>query len=317
MARILACGKSLFSFADVLAVGAKFIAIGAPSTQCAPGSGIQTTKMIQKLTTCCPARALALPVFGVSLAFSTPAHAEAALGELVFMLPKLLLMGVYYEVAQPATLAIIWSATALAWMLYLLTGRDLVDEWLSRLPTEDETRHWMSIHAFCTLVAIGSLVITLLGYALWGPPPKPSARMPTHAATPTKTERRQVQHTLPYPYGKSPSNPQGRWPTSTGSLPDQPWAAMGGAGLMLLRNPTPEGLWVRLCTAGAQPCDLLRQIYLAPQSGDTLERVAPGAYTVEYTETSGAQRSGRSQPFKVGNNPIDNPTLVLSEFQQP
>lgn len=252
-----------------------------------------------------------------ALIFSPQAHAEAALGELVFMLPKLLLMGVYYEVAQPRTLAIIWSVTALAWMLYLLTGRDVVDEWLSRLPTEDETRHWMSIHAFCTIVAIGSLAITMVGYALWGPPPKPAARIPAHVVTPTKTERRQVHHTLPYPYGKSPSNPKGQWPKSSGSLPDQPWGASSGAGLVLPRNPTPEGLWARLCTVGAEPCDLLRQVYLAPQSGETLERVTPGTYTVEYTETSGAQRSGRSEPFRVGTNPIDNTTLVLSEFRQP
>ena len=198
------------------------------------------------------------------LAFSPQAHAEAALGELVFMLPKLLLMGVYYEVAQPKTLAIIWSVTALAWMLYLLTGRDVVDEWLSRLPTEDETRHWMSIHAFCTLVAIGSLVITMVGYVLWGPPPKPSVGTRAQAVTHTKTERPQAHNTLPYPYGKSPSNPKGQWPTSTGGLPDQPWGAWGGVGVVLVRNPTPEGLWARVCTAGVEPCDLLRQIYLAP-----------------------------------------------------
>lgn len=262
-------------------------------------------------------RALAIPVCWTVLLFCPQAHAEAALGELVFMLPKLLLMGVYYEVAQPRTLAIIWSVTALAWMLYLLTGRDVVDEWLSRLPTEDETRHWMSIHAFCTLVAIGSLAITMVGYVLWGPPPKSSVRTPAHAVIPTKTERPQAHNTLPYPYGKSPSNPKGQWPTSTESLPGQPWGASGGVGMVLLRNPTPEGLWARVCTAGAEPCDLLRQIYLAPQSGLTLERVTPGTYTVEYTETSGAQRSGRSEPFRVGTNPIDNTTLVLSEFRQP
>ena len=273
--------------------------------------------LIQTRHTHLPARALAILVFWAVLVWSPSAHADAALGELVFMLSKLLLMGVYYEVAQPTTLAIIWSVTALAWMLYLITGRDLVDEWLSRLPTEDETRYWMSIHAFCTLVAIGSLVITMVGYALWGPSPKPSARTPAPAALPSKTERHQAHHTLPYPYGKSPSNPKGQWPTSSGSLPGQPWGASGGVGLVLLRNPTPEGLWARLCTAGAEPCDLLRQLYLAPQSGETLERVTPGTYTVEYTETSGAQRSGRSEPFRVGTNPIDNTTLVLSEFRQP
>src|SRR3990167_3053564 len=56
-----------------------------------------------------------LLLFIAALTFSATARAEASLADLIFMMPKLVLMGIYNELARPWLLAGLWGAAALFW----------------------------------------------------------------------------------------------------------------------------------------------------------------------------------------------------------
>lgn len=254
--------------------------------------------------------------FFAALMFSTTARAEAALADLIFMMPKIILVGIYYELARPWVLGAIWGIAALCWAAYFVTGRDAVGDLMDWFSRPGKSLFNPTTYGAMGFIAVASLLYVLLGYAVWGAPPARHEN-PTYRHNATKqTTQPRVKHTLPYPYGKSPGNARGEWPTSTGSLPDQPHLAYGGGGIVLLRNPGDEGLWVRLCAAEANPCVPLRQVYLAPRSADSVERLTGGYFRLVYTQTSGKNLSGSIDKFQISNDPAHGFSLDLKDFEQ-
>ena len=69
-------------------------------------------------------------IFTASLAFSATARAEAALADLIIMMPGIILKGVYSELARPWLLAGLWGAAALFWLVRAITGRDAIGQLL-------------------------------------------------------------------------------------------------------------------------------------------------------------------------------------------
>ncbi len=254
--------------------------------------------------------------FFAALMFSTTARAEAALADLIFMMPKIILVGIYYELARPWVLGAIWGIAALCWVAYFVTGRDAVGDLMDWFSRPGKSLFNPTTYGAMGFIAVASLLYVLLGYAVWGAPPARHEN-PTYRHNATKqTTQPRVKHTLPYPYGKSRGNARGEWPTSTGSLPDQPHLAYGGGGIVLLRNPGDEGLWVRLCAAEANPCVPLRQVYLAPRSADSVERLTGGYFRLVYTQTSGKNLSGSIDKFQISNDPAHGFSLDLKDFEQ-
>lgn len=254
-----------------------------------------------------------LLLFIAALTFSATARAEASLADLIFMMPKLVLMGIYNELARPWLLAGLWGAAALFWLVRAITGRDAVGELLDTFTYPRKPWINTSSYGAMALLAMATLLYVLVGYALWGAPQRyEGPRFPQHSAQPSQGPG--VKHTLPYPHGKSPDNRRGEWPKSSGRLLGQPYLAAGGDTLITLGNPGDEGLWVRLCAADANPCSPLRQVYLSPRGGYTLDRVDEGRYRVVFTQTSGKNLSGSTRAFSVTGDRRGSFNLPLNEF---
>lgn len=249
---------------------------------------------------------------------STVAHAEAALAELILMMPAILIKGLYVELARPWVIAGLWTAAFVCWLLARSAGRDVVGGWLERSSDRDGGRFSMTSYGLLAFFASAALLLLLLGMVLWGPPQdvkkKPGQQFRV-APTPGKAAPR-LKHTLPYPYGKSPHNSAGTWPTSSGSLPGQPYLAYGGPNHFMLRNPGDEALWVRVCAADANPCVPLRQVFLRPRDSYRVERLNGGDYRLEYTQTTGRNLSGTREGVAVADQASHwTNTYELREFK--
>lgn len=229
------------------------------------------------------------------------------------MMPKLVLMGIYNELARPWLLVGLWGAAASFWLVRVVTGRDTVGALLNLYPYQRNPWIKTTSYGAMAVLASAALLFVLVGYAVWGAPRRYEApSYPHHAEQSAKKPT--VKHTLPYPYGKSPDNRQGEWPKSSNRLPGQPYLASGGYTLISLSNPGDEGLWVRMCAADANPCSPLRQVYLAPRDGYTLDRVEEGRYRLMFTQTSGKNLSGSIEAFQVTGERMGSVNLILKEF---
>jgi hypothetical protein len=262
-----------------------------------------------------PPRAFTL--LAALLLLCTSARAEAALADLIFLLPQMILAGIYYELARPWVLGSIWAIAALCWMAFFITGRDAVGDLMDRFGSSGNGWFNPTTHGAMGFLAVASLLYVLLGYMVWGAPP-PERGMPGHgqpAARAQASAKPLPPKPLPYPYGKSAANPQGQWPTTTGPLPDASLRAYGGGGYVMLRNPGDDALWARLCPADEERCTPVRQIYLAPRSAYLLERITDGRYRVVYTQVTGSNLSGSSPVFRPDQQSRQSETLVLNSFE--
>lgn len=104
------------------------------------------------------------------LTFSATARAEASLADLIFMMPKLVLMGIYNELARPWLLAGLWGAAALFWLVRAITGRDAVGRLLDNFTYPRKPWIKTSSYGAMALLAMATLLYVLVGYALWGAP---------------------------------------------------------------------------------------------------------------------------------------------------
>lgn len=255
----------------------------------------------------------------VLLLGSPAARAEAALADLIFLLPQMLLAGLYQELARPWVWGGLWAAAALCWLLYALTGRDVMgvsmDGWSRRGSRASSSTSYGAFTfwaVICSLyVLVGSFFVGTTDAA------KRSASSATAAAPALR--RSADLPMLRYPHGKSDANPRGEWPTASGPLPGLRTEAHGGNAYLMLRNPGNDGLWVRLCAADLAPeCIARRQIYIAPRHQYLLERLADGRYHLAFAEVTGALRSGTTAPFRVRRADWDGlREMVVEESGKP
>ena len=128
-----------------------------------------------------------LLLFIAALTFSATARAEASLADLIFMMPKLVLMGIYNELARPGLLAGLWGAAALFWLVRAITGRDAVGELLDTFTYPRKPWINTSSYGAMALLAMATLLYVLVGYALWGAPQRyEGPRFPQHSAQPSQ-----------------------------------------------------------------------------------------------------------------------------------
>lgn len=249
------------------------------------------------------------------LSFSTAVRAEAALADLILLMPKIILVGIYQELAQPWVLGTLWGIAALCWVAYFVTGRDAAGDVMDHIDPPSKALFNFTSYGAMTFLAIAASLYVVLGYALSGPPP-PKHGLPGQPRTGTHGPARPAPAMpLPYPHGKSAANPQGQWPTTTGPLPGTPIRAYGGGGYVMLRNTGDEALWARMCAAEDERCTPLRQVYLAPRTAYLMERITEGRYRVAYTQITGGKRSGTSAVIRPDQKSTSGETLVLDDFQ--
>lgn len=231
---------------------------------------------------------------------SPAARAEAALADLIFLMPQILLAGLYQELATPWVWGGLWAAAALCWLLYALTGRDVMgvftDRWAGR---GSRASSFTSYGAFTFWAVICSLYVLVGSFFVGATDAARQSASAAKAAAPAQPPPAETP-TLRYPHGKSEANPRGEWPATSGPLPGLRTEAHGGNAYLMLRNPGSEGLWVRLCTADLAPdCIARREVYIAPHHHYLMERVGEGRYHLAFAEVTGALRSGTTAPFRV------------------
>ncbi|AOG25221.1 hypothetical protein [Acidovorax sp. RAC01] len=238
------------------------------------------------------------------------AQAEAALADLVFLLPQAVLTGIYWELSRPWVLPTLWGMAAICWVVYLVTGHDVVGNLLDWL--RPHGRSWIDIssHGACTLLASLCSIYVMAGWAISGPPQDPAS--PRHRAVAQAPAP--APPLLPYPIAATAAYPHARWPTSSGMLPGSQLLAYGGRASVILRNPGDAPLWVRLCSADLDACHPLRQAYITARHHYFMERVREGRYRVEYTQVTGPQLSGVTPVLRVEQDPSDMYRLDLSTF---
>lgn len=233
---------------------------------------------------------------------SPAARAEAALADLIFLLPQILLAGIYHELSRPWVWGGLWAAAGLCWLLYALTGRDfmgvLMDRWSG---TRAGASSFTSYGAFTFWAVVCSLYVLVGSFFVRSPGAAKRGASAANAAAPAPVQPA-APAMLPYPHGESEANPRGEWPTTSGALPGLSVQAHGGNAYLMLHNPGSDGLWVRLCAADLAPdCIARREIYIAPRHQYLLERVAEGRYHLAFAEVTGARRSGTTAPFRVSS----------------
>lgn len=247
---------------------------------------------------------------------SAAAHAEAALADLIFLMPGILLAGIYQELSRPWVLGSLWGAAAFCWLVHFVTGRDAAGDWLDRFHNRDSQPlfEFSSYGAFAFWAVLCSLYV-LVGSVFVGlsQPSKKSAGAHANRTVPSPREATNV---LQYPHGKSPANPGGTWPSTSGPLPGLKMEAFGGNAYLMLRNPGDDALWVRVCTADLAPeCMARREVYLAPRHHYLMERLAPGRYHLAYAQVTGGRRTGSSAAFRVDPATWDGMReMALTEF---
>ncbi len=253
--------------------------------------------------------------FIAGLIVSTSARAEAALADLIFLMPQIILAGIYKELARPWVLGTLWGIAALCWVAYFVTGRDAVGEVMDSINPPRNSWFNSTSYGAMTLLAIAASLYVLLGYALSGmtqPNPGKPGQPRNEAQEPARAA---AMAPLPYPHGESAANPQGQWPATTGPLHGESIRAYGGGGYVMLRNTGDEALWARMCAAEDERCTPLRQIYLAPRTAYLLERITEGSYRVIYTQITGNQLTGTSPVIRPDQKSTSGETLVLDDFQ--
>ena len=104
-------------------------------------------------------------IFTAALAFSATVRAEAALADLIIMMPGIILKGVYSELARPWLLAGLWGAAALFWLVRAITGRDAIGQLLDVFA--QPSRPWLKTTSYggMALLASATLLYVLVGYA--------------------------------------------------------------------------------------------------------------------------------------------------------
>ena len=251
---------------------------------------------------------------------SPAARAEAALADLIFLLPQMLLAGLYQELARPWVWGGLWAAAGLCWVVYALTGRDVMGFFMARSSGSSARGSSFTSYGAFTFWAVICSLYVLVGSFFVGVTDAAKRSTPSaNAAAPAPPPRPADTPMLRYPHGKSEANPRGEWPTTSGPLPGLRIEAHGGNAYLMLRNPGSDGLWVRLCVADLAPaCIARREVYIAPRHPYLLERVGEGRYHLAFAEVTGALRSGTTAPFRVRRADWDGlREMVVDESGKP
>lgn len=220
------------------------------------------------------------------------AHAEAALADLIFMLPMIIIIG-FYQILM----GIYWwliGATVLVTAWRIVTGREFMgwlfgDENRAGLLYEMSDESWfrspprfVPLHVtLCICTALATLYIFLCSVFI-SPEhlriPKPEVVKATPIPVDTDARIIAPSNQLPNPAG-------GLWPQRAGYI-DFPILAQGGKGkLVVYNNLNPSGIYIKLCNPDVYACQGLRHAYLAPNgSAMWFENLPDGDYEFRFRE---------------------------------
>ncbi len=252
-----------------------------------------------------------------------PAHAEAQLGDLIILLPVIVLTGIYEWLVK-----FYWwlfSATCAAWAWRLVTGSNPLS-WLFGDETRDgilgtiyrRRASWIPLHFTLTIFLFIATLWIAIGF-LFSAPKKLTTPVDSPAAVAKETAKNNAialaekaqsgSDSLPSPVViedalEPPINPAGgEWPTVPGYvLPLLPSQQMGGATIYIGTSSSRVPLYLKLCGFKSGRCEPVRHAYTTSSDGFIFKDLPDGAYELSYIETRGPPyHLGRSQIIVIRN----------------
>lgn len=241
---------------------------------------------------------------------SANACAEAALAELILLLPQIFIVGVYLQIKQ-----FFWLIAALlviSWILYSMTSYSRDHDGGSRNPLLDSLAQ-LYLHRFMTRVSIVAVLWLVLTHMMFKQETLDSL---TADVAPKKTRQQKNQQPVPLPVQKPPGlvNPfGGAWPDRMGYLAGAPLGASNGKTSIVISNSlAPSAVYVKLCYYGESACQGIRHAYIGARWQFRMENVTPGEYELRYRETKPNGVAAKSRQITiVGDSAADEITWQI------
>jgi hypothetical protein len=256
-----------------------------------------------------------------TLAYATDASAEAALGDLIFMLPTILAVGFYDWLVK-----IYWwlfGATAVTWAWYLLDlpnpfgwlfGKEKSDGLLTHIYPGNRGKRVESPHIFLLIFCIFATLYIAVGSAFIGfhsertrkiaaektlnSPKEKSPPIPEKPLfnAPTRLPVRAFDvNTIP------PENPANKaWPKESSYLISLSADQQNGTGTIAIAGGKDTPIYIKLCATADENCQAVRHIFKRPGETFVLNNIPDGIYSLRYIEINKPQHAiARSQNFEL------------------
>jgi hypothetical protein len=253
---------------------------------------------------------IALAMFGCLLP-SANAHAEAALADLIFLLPQIFIIGVYLQIKQ-----FFWLMAALlaiSWLLYAMISYSRDHDGGSRDPLLNSLAQ-LSLHRFMTGVSIVAVLWLGLTHMMFKQETLDSLTAADTALQKTRQQKNQQPEPLPVQEPPGLVNPfGGAWPDRMGYLAGAPLGASNGKTSIVISNSlAPSAVYVKLCYYGEVACKGIRHAYIGARWQFRMENVTPGEYELRYRETKPNGVAAKSRQITiVGNSAADEITWQI------
>jgi hypothetical protein len=276
-------------------------------------------------------------IFASALMFSQHARAEAALFDLVFMLPAIIARGFYDWL-----LKYYWwffGITALVWLwrvfigsnpLGWLFGNDEHDGLLGFLYPHYRDERIQSPHVWLLVLFILATLYIFMGSAFIGfgnererkiaaektlntptqqQPPQPPA-------TPIKQVLTAEKKIPIIPFAANldpPVNPANSpWPKQSGYLLPPQAEQLNGSTNITLHANSDSPIYIKLCATASDSCQAVRHIFAMPQTKFTLNNIPDGIYSLRTIEINGPQYAiARTENFEILNGASKQTTFTV------
>jgi hypothetical protein len=266
-------------------------------------------------------------ILASTLTFTPLARAEAALFDLVFMLPAALARGFYDWL-----LKYYWwffAITALVWLwrvfignnpLGWLFGTDERDGLLGFLYPQSRGERIQSPHVWLLVLLILTTLYIFIGSAFIGFGNERARKIAAekYLNTPTQQQSPQppatpIKPVLPaekkipiVPFAVNldpPVNPSNSpWPKQSGYLLPPQAEQLNGSTTITLHANSDSPIYIKLCATANTDCQVVRHIFARPQTKFTLNNIPDGTYSLRTIEINGPEYAiARTKNFEILN----------------
>ncbi len=261
--------------------------------------------------------------------FSQHARAEAALFDLVFMLPAIIARGFYDWL-----LKYYWwffGITALVWLwrvsignnpLAWLFGSDERDGLLNFLYPNSRGERIESPHVWLLVLLILATLYIFIGSAFIGfsnerdrkiaaekylntprPQPPNTAANPIAPTKPVLPIEQQMSVAAFAVNLDPPENPaNSAWPKQSGYLMPPQAEQLNGSANITIHTSSNSPIYIKLCATASPDCQVVRHIFIMPQTKFTLNNIPDGTYSLRSIEINGPEYAiARTKNFEILN----------------
>ncbi len=268
-------------------------------------------------------------IFTSILTFAPLARAEAALFDLVFMLPAVMARSFYEWLLEYYWWFFGFTALVWVWRVFIgndplawLFGTDTRDGLLDFLYPNSRGERIQSPHVWLLVLLILATLYLFVGSAFIGfgnererkaaaekylntprPYPPEAAAKPIGSAKPILPIQQQLSVPTFAVHLDRPENPANSpWPKQSGYLLPPQAAQLIGSANITLHADGGSPIYVKLCATANADCQVVRHIFAMPRTKFTLDNVPDGTYSLRSIEIIGPEYAiARTKNFEILN----------------